>query len=79
DEGLSGKFVSTEGVVTSARVSNSSTLYMTLGGGGGKEIQVVFFSAGERLFETGEKVSVSGEVSVYNGQLEILAKEIQRN
>ncbi|MFB6292241.1 MAG: exodeoxyribonuclease VII large subunit [Candidatus Nanohaloarchaea archaeon] len=68
-----GKNVKINGEVTGFHRSGS-TAFIDINDSTG-EILVVDFDSSEQV-ETGEKVNVTGHVSLYEGELEIIAKEI---
>lgn len=71
----SGKNVKISGNVSEFSRSDS-TAFITLNDTTG-EILVVDFDSRLQL-EQGEKVNVTGRVSIYQGQLEVIAKEVQK-
>ncbi|MBN2095421.1 MAG: OB-fold nucleic acid binding domain-containing protein [Candidatus Aenigmarchaeota archaeon] len=71
-----GQVIKTEGLVRSARLSNTSTLFIRLEDQE-CEIDVVLFKAGNANANPGDLVQVVGEVSKYEGKLEIIARKIK--
>jgi DNA/RNA endonuclease YhcR with UshA esterase domain len=78
NDSLVGKIIATEGQISSFRISNTSTAFITLADKG-KEISVIKFNSAEEGFKKGEVVLVSGEVTKYQGKLEIVARQIKLN
>lgn len=70
-----GTVLETNGIVTSTRVSNTSTLFATISENG-SEMQIIKFNSKENLPQKGEMVFVTGDVSKYDGKLEILARSM---
>jgi RecJ-like exonuclease len=75
-EGSIGRMVKTQGYISDLRLSNTSTLFITLESQGSK-IPVVKFSENSPACAKGDFVSVSGEVGSYRGSLQIVAKSIE--
>ena len=72
-----GEVVKTEGIISKCFLSEESkTLFLDLGEGEQK-LTIIMFNVDENLFEKGDKVSVKGEVCVYEGKLEIIARDIK--
>ncbi len=73
-----GDVVKTRGIISSYSFSEKSkTLFLDLEENG-KKLSVVLFNFDENPFERGDEVSVKGEVSVYEGKLEIIARDIEK-
>jgi len=78
NESLVGQVIKTGGEIKSFRLSNTSTGFIALSEGG-REIQVIAFNADGSEFKTGDFVSVTGEVTKYQGKIELVAREIIPN
>ena len=73
-----GKVVRTKGTISKSFLAKDShTLFLDLEENG-KKLLVVMFGVDENQFSKGEEVSVKGEISLYKGRLEIIAKEIKK-
>jgi hypothetical protein len=75
DDSQIGKVLETEGVIDSAKVSNTTTLFATIAENG-LEMQIIKFNYKEDLPQKGDLVIVTGDVSKYEGKLEILARTL---
>lgn len=71
----SGKNVKISGEVTSFSKSSGHAFFDVNDSTG--EVMVVDFDSDLEL-EEGEEVNVTGQVSIYRGQLEVIAKEVQK-
>jgi DNA/RNA endonuclease YhcR with UshA esterase domain len=78
NDSLSGKILETKGRISALRVSNTSTAFITLEDEK-KEILVIKFNSNENEFKKGDLVSVTGEVTRYEGNIEIVARQIKTN
>lgn len=76
DKSSAGKTLEISGEVTSSR-KTSGHLFLDVNDSTG-EILVVQFDSKKNIDE-GEKVNVTGHVSIYKGTLEVIAKEIEKN
>lgn len=73
-----GEIVKTTGLISKSFLSEkSNTLFLDLEENG-VGLKVVMFNIDKNLFEKGDEVSVEGEVSIYEGELEIIAKDIYK-
>ncbi|MFB6189981.1 MAG: exodeoxyribonuclease VII large subunit [Candidatus Nanohaloarchaea archaeon] len=75
EKSWSGKNVKIGGEVTSFSTSSGHSFFQVNDSTG--EIQVVKFDS-KLALERGDEVNVTGQVSLYRGQLEIIAKEVTK-
>lgn len=72
-----GEVVKTAGIISKCFLSeDSKTLFLDLSEDG-KKLSIIMFNVDKNLFEKGDNVSVKGEVHIYKGKLEIVAKDIK--
>lgn len=77
DEKLGGKFIATQGIATEVKISNSSTLFMTLESNNSR-IKLIQFGVSNTDISEGDSVLVRGEVTRYKGEIEIIAKDTRK-
>jgi DNA/RNA endonuclease YhcR with UshA esterase domain len=77
NDSMTGKVIQTQGTIKSIQISNTSTAFIALREGE-SEIEVVLFNAKQSELKEGEQVSITGEVNLYKGKLEIMAKEVRK-
>ncbi|RLJ06373.1 MAG: hypothetical protein DRP14_00110 [Candidatus Aenigmatarchaeota archaeon] len=71
-----GKTIKTRGTVSKSFLSESKTLFLELKEN--KNISVVMFNVNKNLFKKGDQISVKGEIQVYKGMVEIIARDIKK-
>ncbi|MCD6274616.1 MAG: exodeoxyribonuclease VII large subunit [Candidatus Aenigmarchaeota archaeon] len=72
-----GKTIITKGMVSKSFLSKSKTLFLELKENK-KKISVVMFNVNKNLFKKGDSVSVKGEIHIYKGTPEIIARDIKK-
>lgn len=75
DESMAGEPVEVEGVITNS-YSTDEHLFFDLEDEYGAEIDIVMFNT-DKSVENGEIATVIGDVSMYEGELNIIAEEIK--
>ncbi len=70
DKSFAGKVVRTEGTISKVFLHDSSTLFLNLKEN--EELQIIKFNAEENNLAKQDRISVTGEVVLHKGKLEIL-------
>jgi DNA/RNA endonuclease YhcR with UshA esterase domain len=73
-----GAFVKINASIISISKSDAGHVFMRLGNGNSSIAAVVFASDANVALEKGDRITATGQVSVYRGQLEIILKSIKK-
>ena len=76
DKSFAGKVVRTEGTISKVFLHDSSTLFLNLKEN--EELQIIKFNAEENNLAKQDRISVTGEVVLHKGKLEIIVKKIEK-
>ncbi len=76
DENFNGKVVMTNGTISDVFLSDSKTLFLNLEEN--EDLAIIMFNVDENNLTESDKVVVRGEVTLYKGKLEIIAKKIEK-
>lgn len=76
DQTFTGDYVKTQGTIEVVYLSNSSTLFLTITENK-STLKVVKFDEEQTEFKKGDLVLVEGEISSYQGELELIADLIE--
>ena len=78
DKNLVGKVISTEGTISKITfIEKSKTMFLDIRGNE-KTLTIIIFNSKENSFKKGDVVEIIGEVANYKGNLELIAREVEK-